>query len=163
QLALAAADVRHRVDRLDAGLERFLHRLAVDHARGLELERPALRGFDRRTAVEGLAERVDDAPDQRLTDRNARDASGPLHTLALFDMLPLAEEGDADVVLLEIEGVAGDSVLELEHLHRDRGLQSVEVRDAVPDLENSSDLREVGLDVVLLDPLSQDGCDLFGT
>jgi hypothetical protein len=28
QLALAAADVRHRVDRLDAGHHRLLHRLA---------------------------------------------------------------------------------------------------------------------------------------
>ena len=29
QLALATADRRHRVDRLDAGLQRLLHRLAV--------------------------------------------------------------------------------------------------------------------------------------
>src|SRR5581483_3194230 len=42
QLALPATDVRHRVDRLDAGLERLLHRLALDDARRLELERAAL-------------------------------------------------------------------------------------------------------------------------
>jgi hypothetical protein len=37
QLALAAADRGHRVDRLEAGLQRLLHRLAVDHAGRLQL------------------------------------------------------------------------------------------------------------------------------
>ena len=43
QLALAAADRDHRVDRLQAGLHRLLHRLALDDARGLELGRAASR------------------------------------------------------------------------------------------------------------------------
>ena len=43
QLALAAADRDHRVDRLEAGLHRLLHRLALDDAGGLELGRAASR------------------------------------------------------------------------------------------------------------------------
>jgi hypothetical protein len=74
QLALPAADVRHRVDRLDPGLERFLHGLSVDDARRLELERPALVRLDRRAAVERIAERVDEPADQRVADGDARDA-----------------------------------------------------------------------------------------
>src|SRR4029453_17738610 len=42
QLALAAADRDHRGDRLDARLQRHLHRLAVDDARRLDLD--AARG-----------------------------------------------------------------------------------------------------------------------
>ena len=38
QLALAAADRDHRVDRLDARLQRLLHRLADDDARRLALD-----------------------------------------------------------------------------------------------------------------------------
>ena len=38
QLALAAADRDHRVDRLDAGLQRLLHRLADDDAGRLDLD-----------------------------------------------------------------------------------------------------------------------------
>jgi hypothetical protein len=64
QLALAAADRDHRVDCLDARLDRLLHRLALDHAGSLELERPALLGLDRALAVERVAERVDDPADQ---------------------------------------------------------------------------------------------------
>ena len=69
-------------------------------------------------------------------------------------MLPLAEERRADVVLLEVEREADDAVLELEHLHRDRVLEAVDAGDAVADLEHGADLGEVGLDVVLLDPLA---------
>ena len=42
QLALAAADGGHRVDRLDAGLHRLLDRLALHDARRLELGRAGL-------------------------------------------------------------------------------------------------------------------------
>ena len=69
QLALAAADRHQRVERLEAGLQRLLHGLAVDDAGRLELERPGLGRLDRRAAVERVAERVDDAADQRLADR----------------------------------------------------------------------------------------------
>jgi hypothetical protein len=38
----------------------------------------------------------------------------------------------------------------------------VDAGDAVADLEDGADLREVRLDVELLDPLAQDRRDLFG-
>ena len=47
-------------------------------------------------------------------------------------------------------------MLELEALERDAVLQPVHAGDAVADLEDGADLGEVGLDVVLLDPLLQD-------
>ena len=161
QLALAAADVRHRVDRLDAGLERLLHRLALDHARRLELERAALGRLDRAGPVERVAERVDDAAEQGIADGDVDDGAGPLDRLALLDLLPLAEEGDADVVLLEVERDADDAVLELEPLERDGVLEAVDAGDAVADLEHGAHLGEVGLDVVLLDPGLEDRRDLF--
>src|SRR6266542_3774562 len=121
---MAAADVRHRVDRLDAGLERLLHRLAVDDARRLELEQPPLIGFDRRAPVDRLPEGVHDPADEGVADRHARHAPRPPGRLALLDPVPSAEEGGADVVLLEVEREPGDAVLELEHLHRDRALET---------------------------------------
>ena len=68
QLALAAADVRHRVDRLDAGLQRLLHRLALNDARRLPLDGARLGRRDRPLAVERIPERVDDAAEERLAD-----------------------------------------------------------------------------------------------
>jgi hypothetical protein len=38
QLALPTTDRDHAVDRLDAGLERLVHRLTCGHAGGLHLE-----------------------------------------------------------------------------------------------------------------------------
>ncbi len=161
ELALAAADRDHRVDRLDAGLERLLHRLALDDAGRLELDRARLVGLDRPLAVERLAERVHDPADERVADRDAHDLAGALDRLALADLLPVAEERHADVPLLEVEGDTGDAVLELERLHGHAVLEAVDAGEAVSDLEDGADLRELGVDVVLLDPLLEERGDLF--
>jgi hypothetical protein len=76
QLALAAANGGHGVDRLDAGLQGLLHRLAVDHAGRLDLEPAGLVGVDRALAVEGLAQGVDHAAEQTVADRDREDAAG---------------------------------------------------------------------------------------
>ncbi len=76
-------------------------------------------------------------------------------------MLPLSEEGGADVLLLEVEREPDHPVLELEHLGGDRVLEPVDPGDAVAHLQDGADLRQVGLEVVLLDPLLQDRGDLF--
>ena len=107
QLALAAADRGHRVDRLEARLQRLLHGLALDDARRLELERAALGRLDRAEPVERVPERVDDAAEQARADRHAHDLAGAADRLALLHVLPLAEERGADVVLLEVERDAG--------------------------------------------------------
>ena len=161
ELALAAADRDHRVDRLDARLQGLGHGLAVDDAGRLELERPVLGGLDRLAAVDRDAERIDDASDHLLPDRHADDGAGALDGVALADLLPLAEERDADVVLLEVERDAGDVGAEVEHLAGDAVLEPVHAGDAVADLEDRADLGEIGLDVGLGDPLLQDRGDLF--
>jgi hypothetical protein len=76
-------------------------------------------------------------------------------------VLPLAEERSADVVLLEVEGDSRHAVLELEPLERDAVLDAVDAGDAVSDLEDAANLREVRLDVELLDPILEDRGDLF--
>ena len=153
---------RHRVDRLEAGLQRLLHGLPLDDAGRLELERAALRRLDRAEPVERVPERVDDAAEQARADRHAHDLAGATDRLALLHVLPLAEERGADVVLLEVERDAGHAVLELEPLERDAVLEAVDAGDAVADLEDAADLGEVGLDVELLDPILEDRGDLFG-
>ena len=163
QLALAPPDVRHRVDRLDAGLQGLLHGLARDHAGRLPLDRARLGRLDRPEPVERVAERVDHASQQSRPDRDGRDVPGAAYRLAFRDQVPLAEERGADVVLLEVEREPDDAVLELEHLERDAALEAVDAGDAVTDLQHRADLGEVRLDVEVLDPLLEDRGDLFGT
>ena len=70
QLALAAADRGHRVDGLDAGLQRLLDGLTIGDAWGDRLDGPPFGGHDRPFAVERIAQRVDHAADEGLPHGN---------------------------------------------------------------------------------------------
>ena len=61
QLALATTDGGHRVDRLDAGLQRLVHGLAAHDAGRLDLDTAVDAADDVALAVDRLAERVDHA------------------------------------------------------------------------------------------------------
>ena len=161
QLALAAADRDHRVDRLDAGLHRLLDRLALDDAGSLELSRARLVGLHVALAVERVAERVDDPAEQFVADGDLEQATGALDRVALLDLVPLAEEDGADVVGLEVQRQAGHVVRQLEHLERHAVVEAVHARDAVADREDGPDLRQVRPAVFhALDPLLEDAGDL---
>ena len=89
------------------------------------------------------------------------DRARALDRLALLDAAAVAEERGADVVLLEVER---DAVTPCSNSSISRAmavLEAVDAGDAVADLEDGADLGEVGLDVVLLDPLLQDRGDLL--
>ena len=133
QLALAAADRHHRVDRLQAGLHRLRHRLAPDHARRDLLDDVGHLGVDRTLAVDRLAERVDDAADQLGADRHFENAARALDRVAFGDVLVLAQHHRADRVALEVEREAERVVRELEHLALHHVRQPVNAADAVGD------------------------------
>ena len=163
QLALAAADRDHPVDRLDPGLHRGVHRLALDHARGLELGRPGLGGVDVALVVERAPERVDDPAEELRADRDLEQAVGALDRVALDDLVPLAEQHDADVVGLEVQRQAGDVVRQVEQLERHAVVEPVDAGDAVGDREHGADLGEVGgVGLQPLDPLPEDLRNLVG-
>ena len=92
QLALAAADGRHGVDRFDAGLQRLANRLTFGHARGDDFNRPAILGDDRAFAVERVAERIDHAAEQFVADRHAQQAAGAADFVAFGDLQVVARE-----------------------------------------------------------------------
>src|SRR5205814_4742790 len=100
QLALAPADGRHGVDRLDAGLQRLGHRLAGDDAGRLHLEAAALVRRDGPAAVDGFAEGVDDAAEEAVADGDREDAARGPGRLALLDVLDVAEDNGADGLLV---------------------------------------------------------------
>ena len=146
EFPLPPADGDHRIDGLDARLERLVHRLPVDDARGLALQRH-FEGFARNGAapVYRVAERIDHAPQHAFGDVDRRDAAGPARFVALPDRIDFAEQHDPDVVLLEVEHHAGGSA----RRKRDQlsGLyirKSVKPRDAVPCLQDGPDFVDIG-------------------
>src|SRR5262249_44484451 len=69
QLPLAAADRRHRVDRLEAGLQRLVDLLAIHHAGRLQFQRAALvEAGDLTEPVDRVPQRVDHAAQVPVAD-----------------------------------------------------------------------------------------------
>ena len=103
QLALAAADGNHAVDRFQTGLQRLFDRLARDNTGRFELDTPALFGIDRSTAIDRFAQGIDHAADKLFAHWHFGDAPRALDRVALFDHVRLAEQRGADVVFFEVE------------------------------------------------------------
>jgi len=156
ELPLSAPDRRHRVDRLDPGLQRFVNRFSRDDAGGLELDAAGFGGFDRRAAIDGIAERIDYPADQRLAYGNLDDAVRAPNNVTLAHVVGLAHHRDTDVVLLEIEHHARDAAGEFDKLTRHHGFEPVDARDTVADREHGPRLCDVDLAIVLLDFAPQD-------
>src|SRR5437016_9264054 len=160
QLALAAADRDHRVDRLQPGLERLLDRPAVDDARRVALDGTGLLGLDRALAVDRHPERVDDPPHQRVAHGNLGDPVRPLDGVALLDERVVAQEHHADVVLLEVQDHADDATGEVQQLAGHGLLEAVDPRDAVADLDYPADLLQIDLGLVARELALDDFADL---
>ena len=103
QFALAAADRNERIDDDQAGLQRHGHGRAVHDGRGGALDGQAIAGSDRPPVIERPAERVDDAAQQPFADGHIHDAAGALDLVARLQVPVVAEQHDADFVLVDIE------------------------------------------------------------
>src|SRR5262245_19548461 len=160
QLALAATDRDHRVDRLDAGLERLLHRLAIDDAGRLQLDAAGIAALDRSLAVHRMPERIHDAAEERVAHGNLGDAPRAADLVALLDELRLAHDGGADVVLFQVQREAVDAVRELDELAGLHLVEPVDARDAVARREDHSRLTNLELLLVIPDLLADDVADL---
>ena len=155
ELALPAPDRRHRVDGFDARLERLFDGLTRGHRRRLYLERTALLGVDGPLSVHRIAESVDDASQQGVSDRRREDLPRLLDRIAFFDLRRVAEYHHAELVFLEVHGEARDTAPELEHLVGHRSRQPADARDPVADLRDAADFFSLDLRLVFLDVASQ--------
>ena len=119
-------------------------------------------GLDRALAVDRVAERVDDAAEQILADRNVDDRAGAFDGLAFLDVAVGAEDHDADIVGLEVQRHATHAVLELDHFARLDVVEPVSAGDTVTDGQNLSDLGDLGFSAEILDLVLEDRGDFCG-
>ena len=162
ELALAATDGNHRVDRLDAGLHGRIDTLAEGDAGSDALDRARLRCADGALAIDGVAEGADDAADELVAHGHLDDAAGGAHLVAFLDVLVVAEDDGADGLLLEVEGEAHRAVGELEQLGVLCVAEAVGAGHAVAGFDDDADVGRDRWSLELLDLLAEDGCDLFG-
>ena len=86
----------------------------VDNAGGDAFDWVRFFGCDRALAVDGTAERVDHAADQRFAHGNRHDGAGAAHFFAFLDVLVFAQQHGAHLIFFEVHGDAGHAVAELE-------------------------------------------------
>ena len=145
QLALPAADRRHGVHGLQTGLQRLAHRLAFRHAGGDHFHRAAVRCIDRALAVQRIAQRIEHAAQHGLADRHGQQPAQRPDLVPFVDAQVVAEDDDADAVLVQVEGLAQDPVGELDHFVGHHARQPVDPGDAVADFQHGADFAHVDL------------------
>ena len=141
QLALAAADRDHRVDGLEAGLERLRDGFAEDDAGRLALQRHTHRlARHRAESVQSFADRVDHAAHQALAHRDAGDAAHPADVHPLAHLVGGTEQDGSDVVLFEVHHDAFHAAVKFEEFTGFGPCEAVDARHAVTDGQHVADL-----------------------
>ena len=162
ELALAAADRDQRIDRLQSGRHRLVHRFARNDAGRFHVDARLRLRLDRSFAVDRLAECVDDAAEQSFADRHFDDGAGALDRLPFRNLAVGAEDHDADVVGFEVERHAFDAAFELDHLAGLHIVEAVDAGDAVADRKHLADFGYLGFLAEVFDLLFQDGGNFRG-
>ena len=145
ELTLSAADGNHGVDGFQSCLQRLLHGLAIDYARGLAVQRhfESSSQVDVSLSVDGLSERIDHAAEEVVVDANGSDAMGALHLLPFLNSSCRPEEHASDVVLLQVHHNGHSAILKLKKFRRLHVAQSIDTRHAIGDGEHSTHLVEL--------------------
>src|SRR5690606_8216251 len=162
QLTLAATDRDQRVNGLEAGGHRLMHRLAGNDARRLDVRDAAFGRLDRALAIDRIAERVDDAAQQALAHRAVHDRARALDGIAFPDLTVGAEAHDANVVAFEVQRHAADAAWEPDHLAGLDIVPSVDARDPVADGKHAPDLGDFNLLAEVPDLVLEDRRDFGG-
>ena len=149
ELTLATTDRDHGIDRLDAGLEWFFHRLAIYDTRRHPLDRVVLFRMDRALAVDRSAQGIDDASDQLLARGNLENRAGALGLVAFLDKGGVAEQHQAHRFFLEVQRQTEHIVRELDELAVHHTLEPVNPGNAVTSGDDGAHFRDVDFGFVI--------------
>src|SRR5271169_5280443 len=103
QFALSPPDGNERINDLDAALQGHGDRRAVHDLRRGTFNRQTLIGDYRPLAIKRPAQWIDDTPDQSLPHRHVHHMPPAFYFIARMQVPIIAEQDDADLILIDIE------------------------------------------------------------
>ena len=127
----------------------------------LALDGPRFGCVNRPLAVNGLAQRVHHAADERFAHRHADDAARAPDRIAFPDALVGAQQHDGYTVLLQVQGHAVFAVLKLHQLVRHALFQPVGAGDAVAHKNDGARFGAFDPAVVIFDLAFNDLADIL--
>jgi hypothetical protein len=122
-----------RVDRFETSLHGLVNGATGENTGGLELGLGAAVGLDGALAVNGVTQSIDDTTEKAGADGNIDNLAGTLDRVALLNETVVTENGDTDVVRLEVEAHAANTRGKLHHLLGLNIAETVNTGDTVTD------------------------------
>ena len=156
QFALATANGDHAVNGLEARRHRFVHRFTRDDARRFLLSQSGFLCFDRAFAVNGVAQTVNNAAQQFVTDRHAHDGVGTLDDVAFFDVPVGTEDNNTNVVGLKVQGHALNTTGKFNHFTGLNIVQTKHTGNTVTDGKHAANFGHFCFLTEILDLVLQD-------
>src|SRR5215813_4084777 len=138
QFALAASNRNHCVDRHDARLHRLLDRPPLDDARREFLDGICDLTVDGAFAVNRLPQSVDDTSEEAFANRYLQQLARSAHVVSFPELRVVAQNYDADFILIEVQRKARDAVAEIDHLVEHRVGEAFDSSNAVSDLADDA-------------------------
>ncbi len=137
-------------------MQRLFHRLAFGDAWRGSFDVAELGRHDRALAIERIAKRVNHAADHGIADRHGEELAEGADLVTFVDRQIVAEDGNADAILFQVEHDAADARGELDHFAAHRARQAIDAGHAVAYFEHRADFADVDLAFVMLDLLLDD-------
>ena len=103
KFSLTFTDRDHRIDSLDTCLQRFMYRFSLQYARRRILDLSVIFRLDRPLAVDRLTQRIYNAADHFLPNRNFYNSSCRLYDVTFFDFFIRAENNCTDIIFFQIQ------------------------------------------------------------
>ena len=119
-------------------------------------------GIDWALAVDGLPQRVDDAPEHGFADRDFQNAPGAAHAIAFLDVFVAAQHHRADRITFQIERQPEGAAGELQHFALHGRGQAMDAADAVGDADDGAFRAGLGHDLKILNALFDQLANLGG-
>ncbi len=142
QFPLAAADRSHRVNGLDPGLQRLIHRLALHYIRGTGFYRPGFLRIALPLAVNRPAQTINHPANQSFANRHLYNFACTLDQVAFpdsFIRVICAKDHHSHAIFFQVKHHPHNIVRELHQLTHHYIVEPINTGDRIPNLDNRSD------------------------